>query len=351
MGFLVAMRTIVPLALAAGINLYLTVLVVGLSIRFDLIADIPPGLAILGSGPILLVAGVLYIVEFIADKVPFIDTLWDLIHTIIRPAGAILIATSALEVGDPEVVGVAAKLVGVNPRVELPAAVIACGVALLSHSGKAGTRTAVNASGGGVTLVGIGLSLLEDLFVAVMAFLALRYPLAANIVAGVVIAGLMLVVPQLLRWSWFSLRSITAWFKSHLSPIRTAEPLPPGAAALLQSRPVRLSMRCQAQGHGAIRGRSGYLILSDGTLIFIYRRWFRWREWQLPLAQIQQVTLRRRILLRVLDLAFSAGMASAAVHFVATADRTPLIEQFAGALRPLAGVGLGPAGLAARQAS
>ena len=224
MGVLAAMRTILPLALTSGINLYLTVLVVGLSIRFNLVTDIPPGLTILASPAILLVAAVFYIIEFIADKVPFIDTLWDLIHTVIRPAGAILIATSTLEVSDPAVVGAAASLVGVNPRVELAGAVVACAVALLSHSGKAGTRTAVNASGGGITLVGVGLSLLEDLFVAVIAFLALRYPLAANIAAGVIIVLLILVVPQLLRWAWFTLRSITAWIKGYLRPIREAEP-------------------------------------------------------------------------------------------------------------------------------
>lgn len=329
MGVLAAMRTILPLALTSGINLYLTVLVVGLSIRFNLVTDIPPGLTILASPAILLVAAVFYIIEFIADKVPFIDTLWDLIHTVIRPAGAILIATSTLEVSDPAVVGAAASLVGVNPRVELAGAVVACAVALLSHSGKAGTRTAVNASGGGITLVGVGLSLLEDLFVAVIAFLALRYPLAANIAAGVIIVLLILVVPQLLRWAWFTLRSITAWIKGYLRPIREPEPLPPAAAQLLQGAPVRLSMRCQAQGHGAIRGRAGYLILSDGALIFIYKRWFRWREWRLPLNKIQQVELRRRILLRVLDIAFSAGPASESVHFVASADRGPLIEQAA----------------------
>ena len=329
MEFLAAMRTIVPLGLASGINLYLTVLVVGLSIKFNWVADFPPGLAILASGPILVVAAVFYVIEFIADKVPLIDTLWDLIHTIIRPAGAILIASSSLEVADPEIVGVAARLVGVNPRVQLLGAGIACLVALLSHGGKAGTRTAVNASGGGFTLVGLILSLFEDLFVAVIVFLALRYPLAANVVSGVIVVVLILVVPQLLRWAWFTLRALAAWFKSHLRPIRQSEPLPADAARLIQGQPIRLSVRCQAQGHRAFRGRDGYLVLGDGGLIFAYKRWFRWRDWRLPPDQIRQVELRRRILLRVLDVRYGGGQDHQAVHFVASADRGPLIEQAA----------------------
>lgn len=334
MGVLAAMRTILPLALTSGINLYLTVLVVGLSLRFNWVTNAPPGLEILASGPILLAASVFYVIEFVADKVPLVDTLWDLIHTIIRPAGALLIASSALNVADPAVVGAAANLVGVNPRVQLVGAIVACAVALLSHSGKAGTRTAVNASGGGITMVGVGLSLLEDLFVALIAFLALRYPLAANIVAGVVIVVLILVLPQLLRWAWFTLRSTASWIKGFVRPVRQSEPPPPAAALLLQGAPVRLSLNCQAQGHGAIRGRSGYLILSDGALIFVYKRWFRWREWRLPLNKIQRVDLRRRILLRVLDIGFSAGPASETVHFVSSADRGPLIEQAAALLAP-----------------
>ncbi|HYF66403.1 MAG TPA: hypothetical protein VD886_26480, partial [Herpetosiphonaceae bacterium] len=182
--------------------------------------------------------------------------------------------------------------------------------------------------------VGVGLSLLEDLFVALMAFLALRYPLAANIVAGVIIVVLIVVLPQVLRWAWFTLRSTLAWIKGLVRPIRESEPPPPAAAQLLQGAPVRLSLNCQAQGHGAIRGRSGYLILSDGALIFVYKRWFRWREWRLPLNKIGRVELRRRLLLRVLDIGFSAGPASESVHFVASADRAPLIERAAALLAP-----------------
>jgi hypothetical protein len=328
---LASLRTILPLALAAGINLYLTVLVIGLSIRFDWVSSYPPGLEVLASLPVLVVAGILYVIEFIADKVPFVDSLWDLLHTVIRPAGAILLATSSLSALDPELVGAAAALVGVNPGVQLFGALLACVVALISHGSKAGTRTAVNVSGGGLTFAGVAISLAEDLVVALIAFLALRFPLAANIVAGALLAVMVVVVPQLLRWAWFSLRALVARLRGLVSPIRRPEPLPPEHAALLAAPPT-LAARCQAQGDGPIRGRDGYLALAGDRLVFTYRRLFRERVWSLPLAEVRHASLRRGALLLVLDVTFSGAAGMGAVRFAFAADRAPLAEQFAAAL-------------------
>jgi len=328
---LASLRTILPLALAAGINLYLTVLVVGMSIRFGWVSTYPPGLQVLASLPVLVVAGVLYVVEFVADKVPFVDTLWDLLHTVIRPAGAILLATSSLSALDPELVGAAAALVGVNPGVQIVGALVACVVALISHSSKAGTRTAVNVSGGGLTFAGVALSLAEDLAVALIAFLALRFPLAANIIAGVLLAVMVVVVPQLLRWAWFTLRALVARLRGLLSPIRQSEPLPPEHAALLPAPPA-LAAYGQAQGDEPIRGRDGYLVLAGDRLAFTYRRRFREQLWSLPLAEVRHATLRRGVLLLVLEVTYSGTTGKGAVRFAFTADRAPLVEQFVAAL-------------------
>jgi hypothetical protein len=325
-----ALRTILPLALTSGINLYLTVLVVGLSLRYGWVTDAPPGLYVLASLPILIVAGVLYAIEFIADKIPLIDSLWDLFHTVIRPAGAILIATSSLAV-DPQLVGAAATLVDVNPRVQIAGAIVACVVALLSHGGKAGTRTVVNVTGASVTLSGVALSLAEDVAVAVIAFLALRYPFAANVIAGFALIVLIVVVPQLLRWAWFALRALFARLKALVWPIRQPEPLPAAHAALLDGPPT-LSAHCQAQGFRTIRGRYGYLALVGDRLAFTYKRWFRIRAWLLPRDLIREVRLRRGVLLLVLEIEYEDGSAMQMVRFVFTADRAPLAEQFASRL-------------------
>lgn len=331
MGVLAALRTILPLALSAGINLYLTVLVVGLSIRFGWVSGYPPGLEILASLPVLVGAGVMYAIEFVADKVPFVDTFWDLLHTVIRPVGAILLATSSLSALDPELVGAAAALAGVNPGVQLFGAVAACVVALISHGSKAGTRTAVNVSGGGLTFTGVAISLAEDLAVALIAFLALRFPLAANIIAGVILAAMVVIVPQLLRWAWFSLRAAVARLRGAISPIRRSEPLPPEHAALLAGPPT-LAAHCQAQGGGPIRGRYGYLALAGDRLAFTYRRRFRERVWSLPVAELRRASLRRGVLLLVLEVTYSGAAGMGAVRFAFTADRAPLAEQFVAAL-------------------
>ena len=122
------------LASLAGINLYLTVLVTGLAIRFEWVslAAQHESLAILGNEWIIGVAGVLFLVEFFADKIPWVDSAWDSVHTVVRPAGGILLALAALGELDPVVSVIAALLFGT--------------VSLTTHAAKAGGRVLVNLS-------------------------------------------------------------------------------------------------------------------------------------------------------------------------------------------------------------
>ena len=88
-----------------------------------------------------------------------------------------------------------------------------------------------------------------------------------------------------------------------------------------------------AQGDRAIRGRYGYLILAGDRLAFTYRRRFRERLWSLPLADLRHASLRRGLLLLVLEITFSGASGMGAVRFAFTADRAPLAEEFVAALR------------------
>jgi hypothetical protein len=90
------LATMLPISLTSGINLYATVLVIGLSIRFGWVQDAPAGLHAMSSVPVLVVAGVFYLVEFLADKIPFVDNAWDTVHTVIRPVGAALLVLSVI---------------------------------------------------------------------------------------------------------------------------------------------------------------------------------------------------------------------------------------------------------------
>src|SRR5919202_905428 len=96
---------------AAGINLYATVAILGLASRYGWV-DLPPQYRVFDNDVIIGVAIVMYVVEFVADKVPWIDSLWDAVHTVIRPVGGALVAVSALGDASPSMQTLAALLGG-----------------------------------------------------------------------------------------------------------------------------------------------------------------------------------------------------------------------------------------------
>lgn len=151
------METLESLAIAlglaslAGLNLYLTVFVTGLAIQQQWInvAQTHPDLAVLGHPAIIAVAGALYFLQFFADKVPWVDSLWDAVHTVIRPLGGAFLAIRVL--GKPD------------PIFDVVAALLGGSVALIVHSAKAGTRLVANHSP--EPFSNIALSVSEDVVV------------------------------------------------------------------------------------------------------------------------------------------------------------------------------------------
>ncbi len=170
---------------ASGINLYLVALLLGAAGRLGW-ADIPEVLTRLD---VMIVAGVLFVVEFFADKVPYLDNVWDAIHTVVRPLGAA--ALGAVIAGDSASIGAA---IG---------AAVAGALALDAHAAKASTRVVVNTSPEPVS--NIGLSLAEDLGVAGLVTLAVAYPVPAM----VVVAILVVAATALTIWIWRTARR--AW--------------------------------------------------------------------------------------------------------------------------------------------
>ena len=116
---------------SSGLNLYATVVTLGLLQRFGII-HLPAALQVLSHPWVLGIAIGLYAIEFVADKIPYVDSVWDVIHTLIRPPAAALLAYGAT--------------VAAPPEWRWGAALLAGGVALTSHSTKASTRAAVNTS-------------------------------------------------------------------------------------------------------------------------------------------------------------------------------------------------------------
>jgi len=159
---------------AAGINLYATVAILGLASRFDWVS-LPPQFKVFDNDIVIGAAIVMYVIEFVADKIPWVDSIWDGVHTVIRPIGGAFIAVATLGHASPPVEGLAALLGGT----------LAAG----SHFGKAGTRAVANASP--EPFSNWILSISEDIFVVGLGFLALKYPAAA---AVVVVAGVVLIL-------------------------------------------------------------------------------------------------------------------------------------------------------------
>ena len=167
---------------ASGINLYATVAAAGLFQRFGVVT-LPEPLQVLAHPVVLGIAVTMFLVEFIADKIPYVDSAWDALHTFIRPPAAALLSYSAFA-GE-----------GVPEQWKLAAALLAGSVALTSHGAKASTRAAANASPEPVS--NWTLSLLEDGFVVFLAWLAAEHPLLTAIVVVVLVIVAVFVIWKL----------------------------------------------------------------------------------------------------------------------------------------------------------
>lgn len=176
---------------ASGINSYLVVLVLGLADRFGSFASIPD---VLGRWEVLAVAAVLYAFEFVADKIPYVDSAWDVVSTAIRPL-----------VGGVVGVLIAGDSASIN---ELVGGVVGGGSALASHSVKTGTRMAVNTVP--EPFSNIGISVGEDVAVLAVVWFAIEHPYAAAAIAAV-----LLVVGLVLLWlAWRTVRRGWARFRA-----------------------------------------------------------------------------------------------------------------------------------------
>ena len=167
---------------AAGINLYATVAILGLASRYGWVS-LPPQFQAFDNDWIIGTALVLYAVEFFADKIPWVDSIWDAVHTVIRPIGGAAIAVTTL--GDT------------SPATETMVALLGGTLAASTHFTKSGTRVIANASPEPFT--NWALSLGEDLFVVSLGFLALKYPVIAAIVVVVALAIIIALSAWIVR--------------------------------------------------------------------------------------------------------------------------------------------------------
>lgn len=281
---------ILSLALAAaclaGVNLYLTAFLAGLAGRIGWlpVEGDHAVIGVLAHPAVMTVAALLYLLEAIVDKIPAVDSLWDALHTVIRPAGAVMLALHIMGNADPAYQALAGVLAGV--------------AGLTTHLTKSSARLLINNSPGPLTniLVSIG----EDILVAGLFVLTVHQPLAGFIVCFSLVALLWLMFPRMFRVARASL--FLMWKKVRLPAGALTERvrLPAKISAdqdmlmhgeLPGTCTVQWAVRC-VTGHvrkfpGLTPNMFGHLIRvkeHPGVLVFVGRRWFRHRPGKLSLA-------------------------------------------------------------------
>ena len=240
------LSSVLGLAFASGVNLYASVLVVGLGIRFGWLTGLPGDLNTLASPLVLIPASVMYFLEFFADKIPYVSVAWDSIHTFIRPLGGAALALAST-----------AKL---SPEVQALAMLAGGTVALGSHSTKMGYRMIAHASPEPVS--DSVFSVAEDVGVVGLVLLTYQHPQIAAAVTAVLILGIALVLPLILRLLNFAFHGVRG---------RLASFFLPGTLDLTEAS---IAVPCFARRIPGVPGmRAGTLSLEPSSAQFAYRGW------------------------------------------------------------------------------
>jgi hypothetical protein len=197
---------------ASGLNLYATVAAAGLFQRFGII-QLPDSLQVLANPFVLGLAIILFLIEFVADKIPYLDSAWDAVHTFIRPPAAALISYSAFgQVPEEWKVG---------------AALLAGGVALTSHGAKATTRAAVNTSPEPVS--NWTLSVLEDGLAVFLTWMAATHPILTALIVVVLVVIAVMVIWKLFGYLSLAIARLRQWRAGSTAP-RAGSARPPTGA-------------------------------------------------------------------------------------------------------------------------
>lgn len=281
------------IAMLSGVNLYATVLTIGLGIRFDFI-HLPAGLSglsLLANPIILIVAGILYAVEFLVDKIPWLDSLWDAIHTIIRPIGAALLAAAAFS--------------SVDPTLQMIAVLLGGGISLSAHSAKAGARLVANQSPEPVS--NIVLSLGEDALAIGGSVFVINHPMAALVIVAVFLILFALAAPWLFRALNFEVAALNAMLRNLFHSdddgcgICMVEDIPEKfrnhLPDLSPAADDTFLLACfSGKGIKGGRFRRGYLSRQKQMVTFLSKRIVGVRRQEIDLTRLKRVSFQRKFL-------------------------------------------------------
>jgi len=208
MGTIEALSLAMGTAWTSGINLYATLAALGIAGRSEMI-HLPPELQVLTHPAVIAIACIMYVIEFFADKVPYVDSGWDVLHTFIRvPAGAILAAKS---LGD------------MNPALELAALLAGGTVALAAHGTKATVRLAINTSP--EPFSNWAASFAEDVTVLGSIWMIFNHPILMLILVVSFMALIVWLVPKLFRLAKRGFQAL----RDRLRGVKPDHPTPTGS--------------------------------------------------------------------------------------------------------------------------
>jgi hypothetical protein len=173
---------VIAASFAAGLNIYATVLTLGILARTQWVA-LPPGLDSLGHTWVLVVCGIMFAIEFVADKIPAFDMIWNALHTVVRIPIAALVAYHASS--------------QLSPQMQVMATAIGAAVALAAHGSKTALRAAVTPSPEPVS--NIALSSTEDVAAVGLTWFATHHPMVAASIAVICLVAALLAARALLR--------------------------------------------------------------------------------------------------------------------------------------------------------
>jgi hypothetical protein len=310
--------TTMGLGFAAGIRLYATVLVLGLAIRFGWFHLGAAGqpLGILANPIVLVIAGVACAIEFVADKIPWVDSIWDGFHAFIRTIGAVVLAAAAFGSFDPAL------------KVSL---ILLCGgVAFASHSTKAATRLVVNHSP--EPFSNIGLSLIEDALVPFGIWLSLRHPQIVFCLVLAFLIGFLWLAPKVFRAVRLQFVALRLWLGGNrdLPGAQPPPPLKPGLDRAFgvvarhacpipsaDAKPIQRALGLEAPASGiraaatknieGLGNSVGYLVIAEDGIAFATRRGFRHRVHRIPFAEVERAEWKRGLLMNRLVIRTAKG--------------------------------------------
>ena len=322
------------LSFLCGMNLYLTLFLTSLAVQQGWVDPVLyPAVAAIGHPAVLMLSLLFVLIEFVLDKIPWVDSLWDAVHTLIRPVGAVLVCLTLWH---------GAGLAGEGIAFLVPT--LGALIALSAHLTKSGLRLFINSSPEPFT--NIIASLAEDITLGVLLLLLIHAPVTGFAVCLTLLAGIWILLPRLFRLVKTSV--VLLWKKLtgfSISPIGPLTGLP-SSLTLAQETQLRDSGESSApawavpsvtgkvrQWPGLRAHQTGTLLsLEDqpGVLLFLYRGWFRRSAARLSLAGC---LIRRETTMLSENLTFHQPADGAQIVFRFSRADAPLVLALESSLR------------------